>query len=237
MNTRFARRNSQETTGFAGLASLTSDTAEKALSPRAGSKKESVSETRLAEEQATGQSTTPEPERAVVRTPGSSSRSDAAARRLRRMIWPIGIVGVIVGLNWISEQYRGGTPERSYMNAQEFERRAPSAKSAPSGETHTPEAMPEPQLADLEFREAPVGRNNVLSVAEIRWCLAVRISIETLEPMAATNEEISNFNEVVEQYNNQCGSYRYRQRAFARAQRDIEQHREEIVSRVVPPWR
>ena len=88
------------------------------------------------------------------------------------------------------------------------------------------------QLADLAFLKPLVGSDNVLNVAEIRWCVREQIRIEALQPLPTTNLQIDEFNELVSDYNSRCGSYRYTRGSLARARQEVEQHRSEIVTTV-----
>ena len=138
----------------------------------------------------------------------------------------LGLVGVGV-LIWLfnAAQENSSSPSRGRSYTQ--------PTPTPS---YTPPAVSPPQQRRLDFSEPPVGQNNVLSVAQIRWCLREDIRIEVLRPMPTTNSQIDQFNSVVSNNNNRCGSYRYRQGALARARREVEQQRPQIVANVSPPW-
>lgn len=120
-------------------------------------------------------------------------------------------------------------------------------RSAAGNVSGTPEVArsaagqaPAPQrkesLSDLTFSKPQVGSNNVLKVAELRWCLRKSIRIETLRPLPTTNAQINEFNALVSDYNRRCGNVRYREGALTRARREVERHRNEIVARVSTPW-
>jgi len=106
-----------------------------------------------------------------------------------------------------------------------------------SSQSYAPTVTPGTQISDLEFARPPVGDNNVLSVAQIRWCLREDIRIEVLRPLPTTSSQIDQFNAVVSEYNRRCGSYRYRQGTLTRAEREIERVRAQIVASIQLPWR
>jgi hypothetical protein len=83
--------------------------------------------------------------------------------------------------------------------------------------------------AELHCKIPPVGRNNLLSVTEIRWCLREDIRIEAMRDFFYTNEAIDEFNRIVENYNCRCGSYQYRGNTQSQAERDVAPFREKIV--------
>ena len=91
------------------------------------------------------------------------------------------------------------------------------------------------RLSDLTFSKPKVGSDNVLNAAEIRWCLREAIQMDTLQAQATTNPQIEEFNNLVSDYNARCASYRYRIGTLARARREVEQYRSEIVASVSPP--
>ena len=110
----------------------------------------------------------------------------------------------------------------------------PEAPRSAAGEAPTPQRKE--GLSDLTFSKPQVGHGNVLKVAELRWCLREDIRIETLRPRPRTNAQIDAFNALVSDYNRRCGNFRYREGTLARARREVERHRNEIVASVSPPW-
>lgn len=151
------------------------------------------------------------------RTPASGSLG---------VIWFCGLVGLGV-LIWFS--YDAREDSRKPSTVPSYVQPSPSPNYRLS---NTPEA----QITGLEFSKPAVGENNILSVAQIRWCLREGIRIEVLRPMPTTNSQIDQFNAVVADYNSRCGSYRYRERTLTRAQQDVERARAQIVASVSPPW-
>ncbi len=97
---------------------------------------------------------------------------------------------------------------------------------------YSPSQTLEAQGYDLElkFSEPPVEDDNILSIAQIRWCLREDIHIEALRPKLTTNPQIDQFNLVVDNYNRCCGSYRYYEGTLARAQQELETMRPQIVA-------
>lgn len=91
------------------------------------------------------------------------------------------------------------------------------------------------ERSELTFSKPPVGRDNVLNVAELRWCIREEIRLDTLRPLPRTNSHRNEFKRLVSDYNRRCGSYRYREGTLARARREVEQNRSEIVASVSPP--
>ena len=162
----------------------------------------------------------PEPEIVASGTSRTPASGSSGAK------WFLGLVGLGV-LIWL------------FNVAQEDGRRpstVPSYTLPSPPPSYSLSQTPEAQISGLEYSKPPMGENNILSVAQIRWCLREDIRIEVLRPMPTTNSQIDQFNAVVADYNSRCGSYRYREGALARAQREVERVRAQIVASVSPPW-
>ena len=107
-----------------------------------------------------------------------------------------------------------------------------SPPSAPSSPSPSPSRTLEVQVPspELKFSKPPVGDDNILSIAQIRWCLREDIRIEALRPRATTNPQIDQFNTIVDNYNSHCGSYRYWEGTLERAQQEVEKLRSQIIA-------
>ena len=101
-----------------------------------------------------------------------------------------------------------------------------------------PPTRSETSSTNFDYSMPPVGTDDVHSLPEIRWCLRQDIRIETWRPLAVTNRQIAAFNQVVDDYNGRCGSYRYYQESMTTAQRDIASRRTliSVEARRSPPW-
>ena len=218
--------------GFSGLLSLTSKVDE-TVAEQAGPRdqaEELPDSQRQGRPQSSPQATAPTPRRAP---PPQSNQEVVVSGALRtsrssssgvRWFWGFVVgIGVLIWLlNVAQEDSRSGT--------------GPSYTPPTFPPSNAPSAGSGAQISDLEFSQPPVGDNNVLSVAQIRWCLRESIRIGVLRPLPTTNAQIDQFNAVVTDYNSRCGSYRYRQGALTRARREVERVRARIVAGVRPPW-
>ncbi|AHI33423.1 hypothetical protein AU15_20940 [Marinobacter salarius] len=77
----------------------------------------------------------------------------------------------------------------------------------------------------LQYIKPSVGTNNVLSIAEIRWCVRGGMEIEAMRGVFSSNDGVDKFNAIVDDYNRRCGSYRYREGNLGLAQRQVEEWR------------
>ena len=75
-----------------------------------------------------------------------------------------------------------------------------------------------------------VGRNNVLSPPQIRYCLATKIRLDAAEAVIDNydHSEVDRFNGYVNDYNSRCGAYRYRSGALESARREVEPYRSQL---------
>jgi hypothetical protein len=81
----------------------------------------------------------------------------------------------------------------------------------------------------LELKMPRTGRNQLLSVAELRWCMREDIRLEVLEARRMGSES-ARFQEAVSSYNLRCTRFKYRGSDLALARRDIDAARSWIVA-------
>jgi peptidoglycan hydrolase-like protein with peptidoglycan-binding domain len=84
------------------------------------------------------------------------------------------------------------------------------------------------QAPTFEIEMPDTGRDLLLSVAQLRWCLREDMRIETFEQRLSYSEP-KRFGVMVSDYNRRCTRFRYRDRDLARARRDIDGARKWIV--------
>ncbi|HJR68800.1 MAG TPA: peptidoglycan-binding domain-containing protein [Gammaproteobacteria bacterium] len=132
---------------------------------------------------------------------GGRKRRDAATRR-PVLAWLAGFVVLGIALHFLLMLRTGDAPPRpSFL-----------ALRAPTFEIERPRA----------------GRDRLLSVAEIRWCLREDARIEVLEQRLATQEP-QRLNAMVGEYNRRCTRFRYHDDDLEHARRDIDDARRWIV--------
>ena len=89
----------------------------------------------------------------------------------------------------------------------------------------------QPQAPSRPSESKPsVGRNNVLSTAQIRYCLAEKIRLDAADTVLNnySDSDVDRFNRYVNDYNSRCGEFRYRQGALESARRDVEPYRSKL---------
>lgn len=82
---------------------------------------------------------------------------------------------------------------------------------------------------ELELKMPRTGRYQILSVAELRWCMREDIRLEVLEARHAASD-LTRFHEAVGNYNLRCTQFKYRGNDLATARRDIDAARSWIVA-------
>ncbi|GMW00558.1 MAG: hypothetical protein AMXMBFR84_16950, partial [Candidatus Hydrogenedentota bacterium] len=145
--------------------------------------------------------------------------------------WIVGIVVAIVALIvWVSNNSESNAPKEPYKAPTSSPRYnyTPSVSPATSPLTNWTG-----QTSNVRYEKPPVGQNNVLSVPQICWCLREDIRIETMRDVANTEESVTKFNGLVDDYNSRCGSFKYREGTLEQAKRTVESQRSEIVSEAI----
>jgi Putative peptidoglycan binding domain len=128
--------------------------------------------------------------------------------------WLIGIA-VVVGLILLANQSDNNRPSKSAYSP------VTSSPTAPVNQ----QSISHPQLpSELSERKPSIGRNNVLSIAEIRYCLAEKIRLDAADTVLdnSSDSDINRFNTYVNDYNSRCGEFRYRQGSLESARRDVD---------------
>ena len=82
---------------------------------------------------------------------------------------------------------------------------------------------------ELELKMPRTGRYQILSVAELRWCMREDIRLEVLEGRHA-GSDLTRFHEAVGNYNLRCTQFKYRGNDLSMARRDIDAARSWIVA-------
>jgi hypothetical protein len=146
-------------------------------------------------------------------------------------------VGLVIGVVWFASQSgkNGTSPAPTYYpSAQPAESTAPVPSQTQSGNgtsvinLQPSQTTTEPQAATYPFRDRPpAGTNNVLTTAQIGYCLAERIRLD-----AATGNvndyiqsDVGRFNAMVSEYNSRCGSFRYIEGSLESAKSVVERYR------------
>lgn len=135
--------------------------------------------------------------------------------------WLIGI-GVVIGLVWLANQSDNNRPSKPAYS--------PGTSSTSTAPARQP-AVVQPQAPSRPSKSKPsVGRNNVLSTAQIRYCLAEKIRLDAAESVLNnySDSDVNRFNGYVNDYNSRCGEFCYRQGALESARRDVDPYRSQL---------
>lgn len=203
--------------GFAGLSSLVSDVeidtdAPKSVSaPPVSAKQESPGGEQKSTTNAPHGSP-PQPTAQTYQAPAQPSDNSGWK-------WVLGI-GAVIAVIWIA-----GSGNKNQTSPSSY---SPS----PSAPSYSPPAATPAPSSRLSEELPPVGTNNVLSSAQLRYCLAEDIRLESAK--AAVNNYIDShvdrFNGMVSDYNSRCGQFRYRKGALESARGEVERFRTELQS-------
>lgn len=103
---------------------------------------------------------------------------------------------------------------------------APAAEeaAAPASE----KAVPVAENASLQdgYQRPPVGSENILGVAQIKYCIKDGYELDAISQKLnnsseATNSQIDRFNGMINEHNSRCGSYRYYGNNNSRAESEM----------------
>jgi hypothetical protein len=138
--------------------------------------------------------------------------------------WVFGIIGIVLVI-WLINDGSQTNEQPSYT--------VPTYSKPQSSPTPTTKTPSSNQSINLSYIMPPVGTNTVLSVAQIRWCLRESIRIDAMRDVIDTHEGTDVLNSIINNFNDRCGSYRYRQGTQARAESDVEPNRSNIVTAAI----
>lgn len=210
-------KKQQEGKGFAGLSSMVSDVDDVVeRAPKQSQKTHSEPPTEQSARKSTQQTqkTTTKPASQTYQTPAQPSGGSSGGK------WLIGIA-VVIGLIWLANQSDNNRPSRSTYSP------GSSTSTAPASQP----SIAQPQVPSRPSESKPsVGRNNVLSIAEIRYCLAEKIRLDAAETVLNnySDSDVDRFNAYVNDYNSRCGEFRYRQGALESARRDVNPYSSQL---------
>jgi hypothetical protein len=220
-----------EPRGFAGLTSLTSTLpdmpvfgVDTTVDPRPLAVQPTASRPEIANPQAAHH---PPP-------PDTASRFWTPGR-----VWTaigIAIVGLVV---WSNTE---GPTRRSSPSVPSYSSPPPPSYSAPSRQQPTAPVRPTPPPAETADSKPTIGSGLALSTAEIQYCLAQRVRVETMLQVmdSSKSHHVTNVNAHVEDFNARCSNYRYRERDLDAASRNVEARRAQLVAEArvqVASWR
>ncbi len=136
------------------------------------------------------------------------------------------IAGVVVLVIWIANSGSGSKTA------------TPSPRS-PEPTYSSPTPATAPASAPVSDTQKPaVGRNQVLGVAQIRYCKTEKIRIEAFESVINNtyDHEVDRFNGIVNDYNSRCGEFRYRRGDVERVERELTPVSASIASAAKSEW-
>lgn len=204
-------KKQDEGKGFAGLSSMVSDVDEVVVNtPKQSQKAPSES----APQQSAGNSQQAKLTQ-TYQAPAQPSGGSSAGK------WMLGIA-VVIGLIWIANQ-----SDNNRSSKPAYSPGTSSTSTAPASQP----AVVQPQAPSRPSESKPsVGRNNVLSTAQIRYCLAEKIRLDAAESVLNnySDSDVNRFNGYVNDYNGRCGEFRYRQGALESARRDVDPYRSQL---------
>lgn len=226
------------TKGFAGLSSMVSDVDATVASAKKQAHNAS-SDAKLQQSTQDAQSSDEDQPKEDSWAGGHSTAQPPSGSSIGKWLLWIGVI--VIGVIWLVNQEDKKTPQKStYSPKSSFiSVPAPAPVKQPTLEkVQTPTSAPAKQQIVLQPKapsrpietKPSVGRNNVLSDPEIRYCLAEKIRLDTSEPLVNKylDSDVDRFNKYVNDYNSRCGAFRYQQGALERARKNVELFRNQL---------
>lgn len=216
--------------GFSGLSSLVSDVD----SAVANAKQESARPSGADAESVPASAEEPDVEHQPNRSATSQPPDVSSTGK-----WLLGIAAVI-GMLWL---FSSGSEDKNIPVPAK-----PRVASVPSSPTplQIPSASVKDPFADLVVQERapvqvsarpteerpPVGTDNVLNYAQLRYCLSedIRIGVAKTAVNSYSESDVDRFNAMVNDYNSRCGQFRYRRGSLESVRSDIERYRSTLVA-------
>ncbi len=166
-----------------------------------------------------------EGERQVAREIKANIESQFRSKKRRWLFW--GIAAAVVGFIWISDS--SSKKKRTYSP------KTTTAYSSPSNLTSQPSNTTSGTVAKSSSGRRneslpPVGSNNVLNQEQIRYCVYQGERLTYLRDLTDTNEKVQKFNQIINDYNSRCSSYRYRSGAVQRVKNELAGVRSKLKS-------
>ena len=203
---------SDEKKGFGGLGDMVSDISDELdqLNIKSGRQITSIADNSGPKSPNSSSFRPEEPKEVTYQAPAQPSDNSGWK-------WILGISAVIVVI-WMA----AGSGNKNQTS--------PSYSSSPSAPSYSPPAETPAVPSRLSEELPPVGTNNVLSSAQLRYCLAEDIRLESAK--AAVNNfidsHVDRFNGMVSNYNSRCGQFRYRKGALESARSEVERYRADL---------
>jgi|JI8StandDraft_1071087.scaffolds.fasta_scaffold01373_2 hypothetical protein len=201
--------------GFAGLSSLVSDveidadvTKSVPAAPELAKKDAPVNE----QKGATNAQETSQPKPTTQTYQAPVQHSDNSGWK-----WVLGI-GAVIAVIWIA-----GSGNKNQTSPSSY-------SSSPSAPSYSPPAATPAVPSQLSEELPPVGTNNVLSSAQLRYCLAEDIRLESAKTAVNNyiDTHVDRFNGMVSDYNSRCGQFRYRKGGLESARSEVERYRADL---------
>ncbi len=202
------------TKGFAGLSSMVSDVDSAVAQTARDSPATTTAPPRPPLAASPRAPKSEESGRPPYQAPAQPSGKSSAGK------WLLGIAAA-VGLFWLVSQSGNKSSSPVY--------RSSSDSSSAASPNPTWQAAPSPSLVPTRPPEEtpPGGSNNVLTSAQLRYCIAEDIRLEAAKGVINNfnDAHVERFNAMASDYNSRCGQFRYRSGSLEAARADVESYR------------
>ncbi|WP_205872631.1 peptidoglycan-binding domain-containing protein, partial [Legionella qingyii] len=149
--------------------------------------------------------------------------------------WMLGVKRIIIGCLAVTFFYWCwlSSAGEAITNAKSQNTNPALTRPLISPQTSSQQISERPPISNRPSEEKPkIGIKNILEIAQIRWCLAEKIRIETARKIVNgyIASDVNRFNKMVGNYNRRCGNFRYRPSNFESAKSYIKNYRAVLES-------
>jgi hypothetical protein len=143
--------------------------------------------------------------------------------------WVVALILAVVGLVSYGLISKQGRSPQSDLQATYTPPALPDARPMPQAQpAPPPQAAPKPAPPpEPEETMPPVGEGQILSVSQVRYCLAQNIRIDGARSVVddTSQADINRFNALIGDYNSRCSSFRYRKGVLESVRAEVDAQR------------
>lgn len=215
-------REKRPSKGFAGLSSMVSDVEATIANAESIGREKSLSRSPTERPDRDGGSQAGETYgEQQSRSHSSAGKSRLDAGRVVGILWILGILGILVSVGVLHQSANNSRPtSHTQTPIAQSSVVPPSARSSRLAQVGP---KPKPHISLFE-EKPPVGTNLLLTVPQIRYCLAEHIRLDAARVALGpgNNANIQRFNVMVTDFNVRCAHFRYRRGELAEAESDVK---------------
>lgn len=140
-------------------------------------------------------------------------------------------IAIIFVIGFSIYESNGGLSATTEVAPAAIEEVAPAAEAMPA-DAATEAAQP---IQEQFYKTPTGGYYNILSLPEIRYCLAEKIKMQAINERIdnTSDEQIDKYNAMIQDMNSKCGQYQYHENDLTIATNEVEPRRDELTKKAL----